>query len=146
VTGQASQCTTAGSSASSLVGSCALLAAAIIPASIAIAGIIAGRLSREALGSAAVAASVCWLAAALALAATYLGNQCKLPVPGLLAGMFFRMGLPLVAIVALPNLGGPLATRGSSITILGVYLVALVVETMLSLRMVPPPSAITKTA
>jgi hypothetical protein len=146
VTQEASPRTTAGSSVFGLIVSCALLAAVVAPASIAIAAVIAGRLSQDALAIAAVAAIVCWLAAALALGAAYLGNQWKLPVPGLLAGMFFRMALPLAAIVALPNFGGPVATRGGSVTILGVYLVALIVETLLSLRMVPPQSAITKTA
>jgi hypothetical protein len=146
VTQEASPRTTAGSSVFSLFVSCALLAGVLIPVSIAISAGSVGRLRQEAIASAVIAAMVCWLAGALALTATYLGNQMKQAVPGLLAGMFFRMGLPLVAILALPNFGGPLAPRGSAVTILGVYLVALFVETLLSLRMVPSHSAITKTA
>jgi hypothetical protein len=118
-----------------------LLAVVVTAAAIGIATIAAGGLSRAALTYSAIGAAVCWTAGALALAATYLGNQCKLPVQGMLLGMFFRMGLPLIALLALPSMGGPLATRGAGITILGVYLVALVVETLLSLRMVPAAAA-----
>jgi hypothetical protein len=62
-------------------------------------------------------------------------------VPGLLVGMLFRLGLPLAAIVLLPKMDGPLAVRGIATTILGVYLVTLVLETAVSVRMVTPLSA-----
>ena len=55
--------------------------------------------------------------------------------------MFFRMGLPLAALIGLPQVGGPLASGGLGTTIVGVYLVALVIETLLALRMVPSPTA-----
>jgi hypothetical protein len=41
----------------------------------------------------------------------------------------------------LPQLGGAAAAPGVMSTILGVYLVALVVETILALQMVPRPLA-----
>ena len=80
-------------------------------------------------------------AAAIALAATFFGNQFGAPVQGVLVGMLFRMGLPLAALIGLPQVGGPLATGGLGMTIVGVYLVALVIETLLALRMVPAPVA-----
>ena len=101
-------------------------------------GSAAGDSRRESLVAAAIGGGVCWLAASLALAATFLGNRLQAPVQGVLAGMLFRMGLPLAAIMALPKLGGAWAPPGVATTILGVYLVALVVETVLALRMVPP--------
>jgi hypothetical protein len=95
----------------------------------------------QALISAAVGGGVCWTAGALALTATYLGNRFQAPVQGLLGGMVFRMGLPLAAILALPQLGGPVAASSVTTTILGVYLVALLGETLLALRMVPPQAS-----
>lgn len=126
-------------SLTSLAASCALLAAAILPTALLVAWIASGRLSAGTFTSAALGGGVCWLAAALALAATFLGNRFHAPVQAMLVGMIFRMGLPLVAILGLPRLGGPLADSHIPATILGVYLVALVVETVLSLRMIPSP-------
>jgi len=117
---------------------------AIAPAAMLVAAIFNGGLSAQALRSAGVGGGICWLAAALALTATFVGNRFHSPVQGMLVGMFFRMGLPLAAVVALPQLGGPLATSGVTMTILGVYLVALVIETLLALRMVSPPAGAMK--
>jgi hypothetical protein len=69
--------------------------------------------------------------------ATHLGNCLQAPVPGLLASMFFRMGLPLAAIIAAPKMGEPFSGSGVQTTILGVYFVALAVETVLAQRMTP---------
>ena len=124
-------------SATSLVISCALLAAAIAPAAIAVAWITVGQLSAGALLNAAVGGGVCWLAGAVALAGTYLGNQNHAPVQGILAGMLGKMVIMLTAVVALPRLGAWFATPTIAPTILGVYLVALAIVTTLMVRMVP---------
>lgn len=121
-----------------LVGSCALLAVVIGVAAPLISALVHRGFSAEALSAAGIAGGICFLAAAVALVATHLGNRFQAPVQGLLVSMIFRMGLPLVALIALPNLGGPFAASGVSSTILGVYLVALAVETALALRMIPP--------
>lgn len=120
-----------------LVGSCALLAIAIAVAAPLISALVHRGLGAEAISAAVIAGGICFLAAAVALVATHFGNRFQAPVQGLLVSMIFRMGLPLVALIALPNLGGPFAASGVSSTILGVYLVALAVETVLALRMVP---------
>ena len=120
-----------------LIASCALLGLSIAPVALVAAAIAAGGPSRDALWIAGVAGGICWLATALALVATYLGNRLRSPVQGMLGGMLFRMGLPLACILALPKLGGPFAAAGLTGTILGVYFVALVLETALALRMVP---------
>jgi len=83
---------------------------------------------------------------ALALTLTYLGNQLQAPVQGVLVAMIFRMGLPLAAIIVLPKLGGPLGAGGVTTTIVGVYLIALIVETGLSLRMIQPQSRMARAA
>jgi hypothetical protein len=121
----------------SLAGACALLAASVLPAALVVAAIACGGFSSQSLVCAAIGGGICWIAAALALAATFFGNRYHAPVPGVLAGMIFRMGLPLVALVAISKLADPLAASGVTNTILGVYLVALVVETLLAVRMVP---------
>jgi len=64
----------------------------------------------------------------------------------MLIGMMFRMGLPLAALVTLPRIEGRLATSGISTTILGIYLVALIAETLLALRLIQPQTgAVTAT-
>ena len=141
---QACRVSQAGSSWMGLVASCALLAVVLAPAAILVAWISSGRFAADTLLAAAIGGGICWVAASLALTATYLGNRWQSPVQGVLAGMLFRLGLPLVAITALPKLGGSWAPPGVATTILGVYLVALVVETGLALRMVPPQSRAAK--
>jgi len=91
--------------------------------------------------SAALAGGVCWLAASAALAATYWGNRFQAPVQGMLVGMMFRLGLPMAAVVALSQTSERPLASGAATTILGVYLLALVVETLLAVRMVAPTTA-----
>lgn len=120
-----------------LAVSCALLTIVIGPASLVIAAIVHRGFTPEATTAAIVAGGVCWFAAVIALVATYLGNRWQAAVQGLLVSMIFRMGLPLVALIALPKLGGVVGSTGVTSTLLGVYLVALAVETGLALKMVP---------
>jgi hypothetical protein len=124
-------------SAAELVRSCAVLGIAIAPVAALIAVSACG-LTTGAWLSAAIGGGVCWLAGALALTAGFLGNRLGAPVPGVLAGMLVRMTLPLVALIVLTHWAAPLGANGVATTILGVYLVALVVETLLSLRMIAP--------
>jgi hypothetical protein len=49
--------------------------------------------------------------------------------------MMFRMGLPLVAGLALDGAGGPLASAGVFAMVLVFYMLALAVETPLSLQL-----------
>jgi hypothetical protein len=122
-----------------VVASCAMLGMVLAPVALGIS-VVQGGWTRESLVRAALGGGICWIAAALALVSTYLGNRWHAPVPGLLLGMLFRMALPLAAIMALTNLDGPLALPGIATTILGVYLVALVLETLLAVRMISPLS------
>ena len=125
------------SSLMSLIACCALMAVVIAPVSLLIAALASGGASPRALMNAALSGGICWLAAALALSVTWFGNRFQAPVQGVLGGMLFRMGLPLAAIALLPQLGEPFSAAGMSSTLLGVYLVTLVMETALAVRMVP---------
>lgn len=79
--------------------------------------------------SAAVAALVCWLGASLALAAAYLTAGGKNATAGLLSGMFFRTGIPLVFCTVLHFRGDALASGSTVYSVLAFYLLALGVET-----------------
>ena len=118
-----------------LIWSCALLAIVIAVAALIVAGIVHRGISNEALSSAVIAGAVCWVAAALALIATYVGNRLNVPVHGMLVSMIFRLGLPLAALVIFRNQGAAFSVSGATFTLLGVYLVALATETTLALRM-----------
>ena len=60
-----------------------------------------------------------------------LGAQA---VPGILLSMILRMGIPLAACVVLVAMGGPLVEAGALVMILLYYLLTLVAETWLLLR------------
>jgi hypothetical protein len=143
---QASNASRSSLSLLGLIASCALLAVVLAPTALAVAWLAAGELSPQAWFGAAVGGAVCFLAAALALTTTFLANRFQAPVQGVLLAMLLRMGLPLVALIALPKMGGVFSWSGVTSTILGVYLVALVLETLLSLRMIAPKSDALKAA
>ncbi|MCI0361196.1 MAG: hypothetical protein L0211_22170 [Planctomycetaceae bacterium] len=121
----------------SLAASCAILAGVLAPLTAAIAVWAYSRSALVGVAAAAIAGGVCWLSACLALVSVYLGQRLNNPVGGILAGMFFRMGLPLGAGLAIQQSHAPLAAAGSFLMILGLYFVALVVETILSIKFVP---------
>ncbi len=50
--------------------------------------------------------------------------------------MLVRMAIPLAAMVVLPAIGGPLMAAGAPGMVMAYYLLALLVETWLSLRFV----------
>ncbi len=125
------------SSLRALVAPCVILALAIFPLAVIVAAVNGGGLSGRSLLVALFGGGVCFVAAALGLLSTYLGTQLGAPVQGVLLGMLARMGLPLVALVGLPKVNAELASGGLMPTILCVYAVALVVETVLAVRMVP---------
>jgi hypothetical protein len=125
------------SSVKGLIAACALLAAILLPAGLAIGWAVARRMDAFVLQAALLAVGVCWLAAVLALLATHIGTVLGAPIQGLLISMMFRMGLPMAAGMALSQVA-PLAEVGIFSMILGVYLCALLVETLLSLRMIQP--------
>lgn len=94
--------------------------------------------------AAALAGVVCWAGAAGALITAGLLRQSQQAASALMLGMLFRMGLPLAAIAWLMSQGGWLAEAGVVGMILVYYLVSLIVETVLSLRLVGSPRQVTK--
>lgn len=92
------------------------------------------------MAAAGVAAGVCWGGAMVALVVGGLFRHSKHAVSGVLAGMLFRMGVPLMAGAALDWQGGPLAEAGVFGMILVYYFVTLAAETLLAVRLVSPRS------
>jgi hypothetical protein len=114
----------ASSSLAGLFGSCALIAAALVPFAVGAGGFAWSFSGATGLAATGIAFLVCWFSASLALAIAVLG------------GMMVRMGLPLGTGVLLQKLSPALAEARVLTIILGLYLVALLVETLLSLRYV----------
>jgi hypothetical protein len=87
------------------------------------------------IAAAAVAGSVCWLGSLLAL--VLLGWLRGGPwfLHAWLLGMVFRFGLPLGAGIALTRGGGPLAEADVFGMMVVYYLVGLLCETLLSVRL-----------
>ncbi len=94
--------------------------------------------------AAAAAGVVCWMGAVLALTLTALFRGTPMAIHGTLLSMIFRVGLPMLAGISLSNMGGTLAEGGVFGLIVGYYLAGLVVETLLSLRVVAAADGITK--
>jgi hypothetical protein len=122
----------------SLLLACALVGLALAPVAGAFAWYGSTHSGMWGVAAALLAAAVCWISASLALVAVFVGQRLDAGIQGILAGMFFRMGLPLAAAMALKQNSPRLSEAGIFYMILGLYLVALVVETLLSLRFVPP--------
>lgn len=120
-----------------LVGSCAVLALALLPFAAGAAWYGYGRSGQMGLVAAGIAFGTCWLSGSLALAATFFGQRLGGALHGVLLGMIFRMGLPLAVGLVLQKNSPPLSEARVFLMILGLYLVALVVETLLSLQFVP---------
>ena len=90
--------------------------------------------------SAAIAVGVCWLGGAVGLAVLCVFDGLGNAVAGVLGSMLFRMGLPLGACVVIASSFPSLMQADFPLMIICVYLVTLVVETWLSLRMASLPS------
>ncbi len=86
--------------------------------------------------AAVVAAAICWIAGLVALAFLVLLRQPQQVVNAIGLSMLFRMGIPMAAGIFLTSLGGPLAEAGVFGMIVGFYLVGLLVETLLAVRLV----------
>jgi hypothetical protein len=145
----ARQGTIAAPSMRALIFALGWLAIVIAPAALAVAYLQATALSANGaagaspsnvLRIAAASGMICGGAGALALVVSWLGNSFGMPVQGVLLSMLFRLGIPLASVMAGPQLDRSLGTLGIANAILGVYLIALVAETVLSLRMVPQVS------
>jgi hypothetical protein len=124
-------------SVASLLASCALLALVLAAATAATAWWGSSRTGSSGAYAALLAGGVCLTSSTLALTISFLGQRFDQPIAGTLGGMIFRLGLPLATGLAIQSLGGPLAAAGCFGMIVALYLVALPVETLLSLKFVP---------
>ena len=114
---------------------CVLLSLTLLIAFPAIAGYGYSNHGENGVLAAALAGGICWIGALIALVLVGLFRSShNQMVSATLLGMLFRMGLPLVTGLALTRAGGPLAEAGLFGMILVFYLVGLVVETILSVR------------
>lgn len=120
----------------SLLQCCALLLFVIVAALLLIGWWGFSNHGTTGLIAALVAAGTCWLGGTLALISTaFAGRGSTAALWSLLFGMLFRMGLPLVVGLALNRAGGPLASAGVFGMVLVFYLLILVVETPLSIKL-----------
>jgi len=88
--------------------------------------------------AASIAGGVCWLGATLALVTTVLLQGSPSAVSGTLLGTAFRTGLPFLSAFALAQMGGPIAKAGVVGMIVAYYLLTLVAETLLAVRLIKP--------
>ena len=128
------------SSAASLLLGCAMLTALLVVAGVGFGYYGSQRSGHVGIQAAAIAGAVCWLAGCLALTLSFLGNRRGWGTQTVLASMAVRLGLPMIAGIALQRLSPPLAEAGVFGMVLGNYLIMLVAETLLSLKFVSPSS------
>jgi hypothetical protein len=86
--------------------------------------------------AASVAAAVCWLSGGLAILVMAWWKKQNLPIQGILSAIGVRTFLPLGAGVFLSSRGGELAEAGVFGLIVIFYLVTLVVDTIVSVKMI----------
>lgn len=134
--GEDSEKLTAPPNWSRIIVSCVWLTLALLLAFPAFAWYGYSQHSTDGLAAAAIAFGVCWLGSALALLCSAMFQGPQQATNSLMLGMMFRMGLPLGAGLLLTTQNGILAEAGVIGMIVVYYLLALVVETLLSLRFV----------
>jgi hypothetical protein len=82
-----------------------------------------------------VAALICWVGGVLALAVFFLFPQPDQVGNAVGLGMLVRMGVCLAAGIFFTKTGGPLVEAGVFGMIVGFYLIGLLVETFLAVRL-----------
>jgi hypothetical protein len=90
------------------------------------------------IAAAAVAAGVCWLGAMIALVIAGISDDPPKALSAVLAGMIFRLGLPLAAGLLLRQYVPSLAAAGVFGMILCYYFITLIADTLFLLRLIAP--------
>ena len=121
------------------LAACLWLTAAMLVVTIGLAGYAFVRSGRIGVTSAIAAGSVNWLAALMALSIVARLRGGPWVIHGVMAGTLFRVGIPLFVGILLTRTAGPLANAGVFGMIVVCYLVGLVVDTLLALRLIRPP-------
>lgn len=114
-----------------LIGSCLLLAVVMLLAFGGVALVAGSSFGREYVAGAAVAATVCWLAATAALVVTVMFHGTPQAVSGVLLGIGLRTGVPFGAAIILSGLERSLPLRGVFAFFVVFYLLSLATETIL---------------
>lgn len=114
----------------------AILTALVVAVYPLLASLMTSQRGVSAWQAAALAGSICWLGATLAMLFTAWLRGPQGALYALLFGMFFRMGVPLMAGLLLSRRYVQLEAAGFFGLILGFYLVTLVAETLLVLPLV----------
>lgn len=103
----------------------------------AFAGYGAWRGGATGLVASVAAALVCGAGAVISLLVAVAAQRSRQPVAGILGGMLIRMMVPLMALLAIPELDPRIIAAGAQEMLLGYYLVALALETWLLVRLIP---------
>ena len=119
-----------------LIGSCLIFTVALLAVFPAFAYFGYSRSGSWGLAAAGVAGGACWLSGLMSLVLIGMCRGADAAFNGALLGILVRMGLPLLAAIAFAQQRGELAQAGVLGMILGYYLVALVVDTLLSVRLI----------
>lgn len=119
-----------------MLRSCAWLTLTVLIALPLVGGVVGATRGVSGVLAALVAAGVCWFGAMAALVVAGGAGRDGRAVQAHLKGMFFRLGLPLAAGLALQKAGGVLAEGGVFGQIVVFYLITLTAETLLSLRLI----------
>ena len=119
-----------------MIRSCLVLTAVVLLALLVVGGVVGNTRDLNGVLAAATAAAICWFGSTIALLIAGYLSRSNQAAQGHLLGMFFRLGLPLVAGMILQKSGGPLAEAGVFGLIVVFYLITLVAETLLSLRFI----------
>jgi hypothetical protein len=119
---------------------------AVLGVALAIVSALAGaeaarRYGAGAYEASAVAALINWIAGGFALATAFVARNKPWRAQGVLLATIARMALPLAALAFFARSQHPLAALGVAGLIVLHYLVGLVIETLMSVRLVPPPQA-----
>jgi hypothetical protein len=114
----------------------AVLGAALALVSAAAGMLAAQRYGPDAYGASAVAAAINWIAGSIALATVVMSRNQPWRTHAALLAMVGRMALPLLAVMYFTRSQGGLAAHGVVGLIVVHYLVGLVIETAMSVRVV----------
>lgn len=109
-----------------------LLAGVLLAAYLVAVPVVWWAVGREGLWRAAVAAGLCWLATAPALAVAQVFRGPTMAQAGALASMLVRMGLLLAAVAVISRFGGPLNRPDLIAECVYFYLLALAAETTMA--------------
>lgn len=119
-----------------MIRSCLALTAVVLLALLVVGGVVGSTRGVNGVLAASTAAAICWSGSTMALLLAGFTSRSNQAVQGHLLGMFFRLGLPLVAGMILQKSGGLLAEAGVFGLIVVFYLITLVAETLLSLQFI----------